>query len=102
MITEEKIEEMIKENMLFQFTICKGSYYKSMLRMLIGSMSTIILILSGIVAWSYGPLGDIRVLKREVEIMHCKLDLILKIENESIKSGKPVNSCVNVNSSVKK
>jgi len=88
MITEEKIEELVDDKVLLQFTTCRKDYYKTMLRIMIASVSTLFLTLSGIIVWSYKPISDIEVLKREVVIINKKLDEALDIKKSEKKSKK--------------
>jgi len=79
--TEDLIEDKIEN----QYLKCRRDYYKHMFRLLVGSMATIFIIISGIVAWSYEPIKAIAVLKREVVIMNEKLDVILKLNGHDKK-----------------
>lgn len=72
--TEEQVEEKIE----YQYMRCRKDYYKTMLKLVLGSLGTIIVIVGSIVLWSYGPMRDITIMKMEVRIMQEKLDIILK------------------------
>jgi hypothetical protein len=76
MATEEQVEEKIE----FQYMRCRKDYYKTWLKLVLGSLGTIIVIVGSIVLWSYEPMRDITVLKMEVKSMQEKLDLILKFK----------------------
>lgn len=77
-LTEERFEEIAQEKVDNQYVKCRRDYYKSILTFFLGSLSTIIVIVSGIILWSYEPLKDIAVLKVELRIVQEKLDLIIK------------------------
>ena len=81
----EKIEELIDDKIAYQHVSCQKNYYKNMLRLFISSVSTIVVILLTIIAWSYKPISDIAILKTKVVIMDKKLDII--IENDDKKDA---------------
>ena len=76
-MTDEKIEELIEEKIAGQYLLCRKNYYKSVLKTVIGGISTIVIILAGIIAWSYQPISDIQVLKLQMKVIDGKLDVIL-------------------------
>ena len=86
-MTDEKIEEMVEEKVLHQYMTCRKNYYKNMLRLFIGSVSTTVLILIGIISWSYKPIADIAVLKSEVIQMNKKIDIIIENEKDDKKDA---------------
>ena len=73
-VTEDRVDEKIE----FQYVTCQKNYYKVILRTVIASVTSVTIILMGIIGWSYRPISDIAVLKKEVKIMHEKLDVVIK------------------------
>ena len=86
MTIDEKINEQIK-NCVDKF-MTKLDYYKLMFRFFLFSLGTISIILLTVIGWSYNPIRDIAVLKREVMIMNEKIDKLLK--NKSVKINKEI------------
>lgn len=88
-MTEKQIEELVGEKIASQYMLCRKNYYKNVLRVLIGGISTIIIIMAGIVGWSYQPVSDIQVLKIQMKVIEGKLDIMLKNnKNNKIKCKK--------------
>jgi len=86
-VTDKKIEQLIEDKIAYQYISCRKNYYKTMLRMIIGFVSSTFLILAGVIAWSYNPISDIAVLKSEVKTMNKKLDVLIKDEKENNKKS---------------
>ncbi len=73
--------------------LSKLSYYKIMLRSILGSIGVIVVIVGSVVAWSYTPIRDIATLKAQVIAMHEKLDKAIKNgKKEDKKVQKPRTS----------
>lgn len=81
-MNEEKIIEIVSEKLSNQYLYCQKNYYKNLLRVVLSGISTIVIILGGIIAWSYQPISDIQVLKTQVKIINGKLDVIIKNDSK--------------------
>lgn len=58
----------------------KLEWYKMIFRMFILSLGTITILIMAVIGWSYTPIKDIAVLKREVCLMSKKIDELVKDE----------------------
>lgn len=82
---EEKIDKQLEEcNEKF---ILKLEYYRMLFKMFLLSLGTVTLIVLTVVGWSYTPIQDIAVLKREVKIMSEDIKDIKKELTIAGKSG---------------